>query len=134
MLFNTNRLIYFDSNTLGPCVDNIVLQFFQSLGTSYNTDCIEDIQEPDWDGSSQAAKDWSLEIFGTEDLWNDGYAVDTTPEGCICECSSNDDDHTIAIACGIAIPLGSIIIALIVYIVMTTKKAPMAKREEESDL
>ena len=47
------------------CVDNIALQFFQSLGTKYDTSCLSEIQEPNWDGSSSAAQDYSMTVFGT---------------------------------------------------------------------
>ena len=48
-----------------PCVDSIVLNFFESLGKSYNTDCLKNFAAPDWDGSSQAVKDYAMQIFGT---------------------------------------------------------------------
>ena len=47
------------------CVDSIVLQFFESLGKSYDTTCLNNFAAPDWDGSSQAVRNYSMQIFGT---------------------------------------------------------------------
>ena len=59
--FNSHVTLSPDS----PCVDNIVLQFFQSLGLSYNPSCLSEFEEPDWDGSSSAAQSYALTVFGT---------------------------------------------------------------------
>jgi pimeloyl-ACP methyl ester carboxylesterase len=48
-----------------PCVNNIILDFFESLGTSYDASCLQDIPNPDWDGSSQEVQDYSYQLFGT---------------------------------------------------------------------
>ena len=109
------------------------MQYFQSLGTTYNTDCISYIQEPAWAGSTQAAMDWSMQVFGTNDLWNDNYATDSpTNDGCYNECSECKDCNTAAIVCGITIPLVSIIIGLLGYIYMLKPpKEAMANREND---
>ena len=48
-----------------PCVDGIVMQWFNSLGKSYDASCLSQIQEPDWDGSTQISRNYSYTIFGT---------------------------------------------------------------------
>lgn len=147
--FNSHVTLAIDN----PCVDGIVMEFFNSLGTSYDASCLDEVPAPDWDGSSQAAQDYSLSIFGTSDLWNDGYAVDApanltcvsvvVSDDCDCDCDykgngdkgdADDDcaDYDItALVCGISIPLCAIIIALVAYIVVLKRKTlPMASQQE----
>jgi len=59
--YNSHVTVAYDS----PCVNNIVLQFFNSLGTNYDASCLQQIQEPNWDGSSQTSKNYSYQVFGT---------------------------------------------------------------------
>ena len=113
-----------------PCVDTIVLQFFNSLGKSYDISCLNSIPEPDWDGSSQTSRNYSYQIFGTYDLWNDNFAVDAPANSscsvstyvapaCSCNCTNYD---IVGIVCGIVIPLAAIILALVGYIFLLRQK------------
>lgn len=118
-----------------PCVDGIVLQFFASLGTSFDASCLTLISAPDWDGSSTTAQQYSLSIFGTTDLWNDGNTLDTpATDTCIestaaCDCQ---ELNIVAIVCGIAIPLIIIIVALAAYIYVLRQPTSSLSAQEQS--
>lgn len=121
-----------------PCVDGIVLEFFNSLGTSYDTSCLNYVPMPDWDGSTEAVQSFSQQIFGTTDLWNDNYAVDVPaknncPEVVTVTAASSDCQcHTAAVVSGIVVPLCVIIIALAAYCFILHQKltnSPMSKTE-----
>jgi hypothetical protein len=70
--YNSHVCFDFDA----PCADSIILAFFQSLGESYDSSCLDDIEPPDFDGSTQEARNYSMQLFGTYDLWNNGFEVD----------------------------------------------------------
>ena len=47
------------------CANSLVLQWFNSLGTSLDSSCLADMPAPDWDGSSQIVQNYSYTLFGT---------------------------------------------------------------------
>jgi len=75
--YNAHVTLSFDN----PCPDSIMLNFFNSLGTDYDTSCLAEMasEVPDWAGSTQSSQNFSMSLFGTYDLWNDGFAVDVPP-------------------------------------------------------
>lgn len=118
------------------CANSLVLQWFDSLGKSLDSSCLAGMSAPDWDGSSQAVQEYSNNLFGTYDLWNDGFLLDE-PASPTCsvniESANSCSCHSTAIIAGIVVPLGVIILALVAYIVMTNKRAaPMAASDTAS--
>ena len=57
-------------NPDNPCVDSILVQFLSSLGQEYNSSCLLNIPQPDWEGTSNATQQLALSFFGTTNLWN----------------------------------------------------------------
>ncbi len=57
-------------------VDGIATEFFASLGTSYDTSCVNDLPIPDFDGSDPATQNISMEYFGNSDLWGNEKTFD----------------------------------------------------------
>lgn len=117
------------------CANDLVLQWFNSLGTSIDSSCLASMPAPDWDGSSQAVQQYSYNLFGTYDLWNDGFLLDQ-PASPTCNVNVIESDsctcHSTAIVAGIVVPLSVIIIALVAYIVVLSKRAPMAASDSAS--
>jgi len=117
------------------CINGIIMNFLSSLGQDkINRTCLPHIPAPNFDGSTQDSQDFAYDNFGTYDLWNNGKRFDNTSSStvivCNCTCSnvtcsttSSDNDSTwsdrkvTALVCGIVIPLSTIIVVLLGYII-----------------
>ncbi len=105
-----------------PCVNSNATAFFSSLGTSYDTSCLDDLVPPDFDGSDSASQSTSLQYFNNSDLWGNGKVFDVAAASDDCKFTQSEVTNLIL---GITIPLSIIIIVqflLICYFKNRVKK------------
>lgn len=73
------------STAAGYCAIGIAATWWATTGGSTgDISCLSQIQIPDWDGSSNATKAFSMSTFGTPELWNNGNVQDNPAPTCTC--------------------------------------------------
>ena len=113
------------------CVHLILTDFFTSWGTSVNTSCIysDYYSLPDFDGSEAPAQGLSQYMFGTADVWNNGFLIDTNATNIEDETVTNSssdcnwEDEDVEIVLGSTLAAFFVVVCLIVLF-FTMKWAP----------
>lgn len=113
------------------CVHRIFTDFFTTWGASANTSCISSgyYSLPDFDGSEAPAQWLSEDMFGTADVWNNGFLKDvnvTSNNEDTATVSSSDcnwEDEDVEIVLGSTLGAALLVVCLIVLF-FTMKWAP----------
>ena len=118
---------YATHGTLTPtdtCVQSIITEFFSSWGESVDTDCTANYVTPDFDGSGKDAQGISMYMFGTADVWNNGYLLDDKPSTSS-DCSWKEQDTVFivfCVTCAVCFASTAIILAVYIHYKKLTKK------------